>query len=151
MNQDFIIQRAWPEDAGQIAEFEKSNFGGEGFSIRQINYLISKAKGEVLIVKSERKIAASLILLSRKNSSQLRIYSLAVSPALRGKGMAKKMILHAEEKARKSGYKKLSLEVNENNLPAIQLYQACGFQFYRTKKAYYKDGSNALVMKKNLE
>lgn len=150
MSHNFLFQKASPDDAAQIAEFERSNFGEEGFSKKQISYLISKAKGEVLVAKISEKVVANLILLFRKNSRQLRIYSLAVSSQMRGKGLAKQMILLSEKWAKKMGMERLSLEVNENNRAAIQLYLSTGFQITQTKKEYYKDGSSALVMRKKL-
>jgi len=150
MKLQFHFQKALPEDVGQIAEFEKSNFGTEGFSKKQIRYLVINAKGEVVVIKISGEIVANLILLYRNKSKHARIYSLAVSPMMRGKGLAKHMIKYSEKKAKEMGLTKLSLEVSENNHAAIQLYISTGFQIVKTKKDYYKDGSNALVMKKTL-
>jgi len=151
MSLPFHFQKALPKDVEQVAELEKLCFGEEGFSKKQINYLIRKANGEVVVAIISGEIIASLILLFRKNSQQIRLYSLAVSPQMRGKGIAKEMISYSENKAKEMGLNKLSLEVNENNHSAIQLYQSAGFQFFQTKKDYYKDGSSALVMKKQID
>lgn len=43
----------------------------------------------------------------------------------------------------------LSLEVNENNLPAIHLYNKFGFENLGTRKNYYKN-QNAIIMTKLL-
>lgn len=43
----------------------------------------------------------------------------------------------------------LSLEVNEENLPAINLYKKFGFKDIGTRKNYYKD-KNGIIMKKVL-
>jgi ribosomal-protein-alanine N-acetyltransferase len=150
MNQHFHFQKALPADIAQIVDLEKLCFGIEGFSKNQINYLVSKAKGEVVVVKISSEIVASLILLYRKNSENLRIYSLVVSTEMRGKGLAKEMIFYSEKKAKSLGLKKLSLEVSENNQAAISLYQNAGFTIFQTKTQYYKDGSGALVMRKSV-
>ena len=44
----------------------------------------------------------------------------------------------------------LSLEVNEENLPAINLYKKFGFKDIGTRKNYYKD-KNGIIMKKRLK
>lgn len=150
MNQKFHFQKALPKDVDQIVELEKLCFGEEGFSKKQISYLIRKAKGEVVVIKISGEIVASLILLFRKNSRHIRLYSMLVSPEMRGKGLAKEMILYSEEKAKEMGLKKLSLEVNEKNHAAIQLYETVGFQIFHRKKNYYKDGNSAFVMRKIL-
>lgn len=41
------------------------------------------------------------------------------------------------------------LEVHEKNLPAIFLYSSLGFVQMRTRLAYYRDGSAALIFKKD--
>ncbi len=43
----------------------------------------------------------------------------------------------------------LSLEVNENNLPAIRLYKKFGFKNLGTRKNYYQN-QNAIIMTKKL-
>lgn len=40
----------------------------------------------------------------------------------------------------------IHLEVHCQNIPALKLYQKCGFEPIRTRKGYYKDGADALVM-----
>lgn len=148
MTGTFHFQKALPDNVNQIVALEKLCFGEEGFSKRQIDYLVRKAKGEVVVIIVSGEIAANLILLFRKNSKHIRIYSLAVDPKMRGKGLAREMINYAEKKASQLNINQLSLEVNEHNFSAIQLYQSSGFQVVQTKKIYYKDGSDALVMKK---
>ena len=44
--------------------------------------------------------------------------------------------------------KPISLEVNENNLPAISLYKKFGFKKVGFRKNYYKNHESALIMKK---
>lgn len=40
------------------------------------------------------------------------------------------------------------LEVEESNIAAIKLYEACGFKTTDKREKYYKDGGHALIMKK---
>jgi len=148
MNNNFYFQKALPEEVVQIAKLEQQCFGEEGFLKKQVDYLVRKAEGEVVVIKFSEKIVASLILLFRKGSRHIRIYSLAVSPDFRGKGLAKEMLVYSEKKASEMNLKQISLEVNEKNTGAIELYQKSGFQVYKTKNNYYKDGSKALVMRK---
>lgn len=42
--------------------------------------------------------------------------------------------------------KKTILEVRENNHYALNLYHKLGFKTIHTRKNYYKDGTNALIM-----
>ena len=38
------------------------------------------------------------------------------------------------------------LEVNAHNLAAVKLYEACGFETFSKRTAYYHDGADALMM-----
>ncbi len=44
----------------------------------------------------------------------------------------------------------VTLEVKDNNLKAIKLYQKCGFKQEHIRKKYYKDGRNAILMLKKM-
>ena len=57
----------------------------------------------------------------------INIHDLAVLPAYRGQGIGRKLLEEVELKAREMGCCKLTLEVQENNHRARQLYEAVGF------------------------
>lgn len=44
----------------------------------------------------------------------------------------------------------ITLEVNENNLPAIHLYEKYNFENIGLRKKYYNNIDNAIIMKKDL-
>jgi len=46
--------------------------------------------------------------------------------------------------------KTIFLEVGEKNIPAINLYLQFGLKQYNIRKNYYKNGENAILMKKSL-
>ncbi len=72
----------------------------------------------------------------------------AVLTEFRGKGIAKKLIGLALEKTLSCGVNSMMLEVRESNESAIGLYGKCGFEKISTRKKYYSDGENAVIMKK---
>lgn len=65
-------------------------------------------------------------------------------------GLAEKLINYTLDYAKSQHKQKMFLEVRENNLPAITLYQKLGFKKISTRKNYYSDGINALVYLKEL-
>ena len=53
----------------------------------------------------------------------------------------------AEEEAERCNMKSIRLDVYENNMPAIKLYEKYGFQSLGTRKGYYQDNNeDALIM-----
>lgn len=58
----------------------------------------------------------------------LNIHDLAVLPGRRGGGIGRALLSAAEEYAREQGHCKLTLEVQDDNTPALQLYTRFGFR-----------------------
>lgn len=58
----------------------------------------------------------------------LNIHDLAVLPEYRGRGVGRELLTAAEERARRAGCCKLTLEVQENNARARGLYRSFGFE-----------------------
>ena len=81
------------------------------------------------------------------------ILTLCVSPEYRRKTIAKQMIEKMCAYMKNFQVACLFLEVNVNNLPAIKLYEKCGFEKVGRRKDYYKTSAgrqDALVLKKKL-
>lgn len=145
---DLKIESATISDVKEIFALEKTCFEGEAFSKRQFYYLIAKAKSEFVIIRKNKKIIAYLIILKRKNSKQLRIYSLAIAPEARRLGIAKTLLDHADNLSKKEQIEAIFLEVSENNSAAINLYKKHGYLPTGKRPSYYSDGSDALLMGK---
>ncbi|MHA7111604.1 GNAT family N-acetyltransferase [Sunxiuqinia elliptica] len=141
------IRPAVAADLNELFHLEQLCFDAESFNRRQLRYLAHRANGLFWILTDEGRIAAFIILLERKNTEGLRVYSLAVSPAFRGRSYAQQMIQQALVLAQERAKRFLYLEVSEHNGAAIQLYRKLGFMETGRRKAYYKDGSAALLMR----
>ena len=141
------IRLASKADLKELFRLEQQCFGEESFSARQISYLATRSSGSFFVLTENGQMAGFLVLLRRKNSSGIRLYSLAVSPDFRGKNYAFTLLNKAVGFAQQEGKSRLLLEVSENNEAAIQLYHKFGFRITGKRKAYYKDGSTALLMR----
>ena len=74
----------------------------------------------------------------------INIHDLAVLPAYRGRGVARRLLAAVEDQARKLGCCKLTMEVQENNLRAKHVYTSAGFSHALTATA----GGGALYFTK---
>jgi ribosomal protein S18 acetylase RimI-like enzyme len=61
------------------------------------------------------------------------IANLAVSPPYRRRGIARQLLKTCEPTAKKWGFREIYLHVLENNVNAIALYDACGYQLHHTE------------------
>ena len=70
-------------------------------------------------------------------------HRVAVDPAFRGKGIARKFMVKAEELARKAGYKYLRVDTNIRNLAMQGLFKSLGYEYggevsFKNKPAIYE-------------
>jgi ribosomal protein S18 acetylase RimI-like enzyme len=76
----------------------------------------------------------------------INIHDFVVLPAVRGKGVGRRLLEAVEKKARELGCSKLTLEVMDNNHQALRMYQAAGFVRY----ALQEESGTAIFMSKPL-
>lgn len=136
-----MIKNASIEDLATLVSISQKSFQAP-WSSASFEAELYKSMSRVYIYMSGEQSVAFLIIWVIGNEGE--IVSLAVDPAWRGKGIAKKLIQHAFDSNK--GAKKWSLEVNPNNTPAINLYKKFKFERQRTIKNYYGQGQDALSM-----
>ena len=76
----------------------------------------------------------------------INVHDLAVLPTHRGNGVGRLLLSAVERKAREMGCCKVTLEVLENNRPAMRMYTAAGF----ARATYTKAAGGALFFAKKL-
>lgn len=83
-----------------------------------------------LVAYALRNFAAvwSIMDLREGRSDEFHIASIATAPESRGMGVGTKLLLHAEEEARKQQFSKVSLTVKQKNTGARKLYERLGYQ-----------------------
>jgi ribosomal protein S18 acetylase RimI-like enzyme len=80
-----------------------------------------------------------------------RLYSLAVAPSARGRGLAIRLVASAIQQTRGIGAAVLRLETRVDNHAAQRLFVRHGFTPLGRRPAYYEDGADALLYEKSLE
>lgn len=81
------------------------------------------------------------------------IMTIAVHPALQGRGAGRTLLGTLQSRARVRGAHWLMLEVRADNQAALAAYTSAGFTVLRTRKGYYRcsEGAiDALVMRKEV-
>jgi len=86
----------------------------------------------------------------RGAAGQYEITNLAVDPGYTRQGIGRALLAHALQELQALGASQVTLEVSTANEPARALYQSGQFITLGTRKKFYKDGSDALILGKNL-
>ena len=72
---------------------------------------------------------------------EAEVYDLATAPEYRHRGVATDLLAEMLEDVDTA-----FLEVRRSNVPAIALYEKCGFKITGERKGYYENGEDALLM-----
>jgi len=139
------IERVEPKDIKDIIEIEKNCFK-DPWSSFSFESELTNADSIFLKAIEDDKMIGYIII--RKLLDEFHIMNVAIAPEYRRKGFAQKLIDHMFENL--SSGKLLLLEVRKSNQAAISLYQKNGFTLLHTRKAYYSDGEDAVVMMKEI-
>ena len=89
-------------------------------------------------------------ICARGAAGQYEITNLAVAPGHTRQGIGRALLSHALEELKELGAGQVTLEVSAANQPARGLYQSGQFVVLGTRKKFYKDGSDALILGKRL-
>lgn len=77
---------------------------------------------------------------------EMQVLNVAVDPAYRRRGIAAALLRRAIAECRVRGMVSAWLEVRAGNKAAIALYGDLGFVVEGTRRRYYRDGEDALLM-----
>ncbi|MEZ5871435.1 MAG: ribosomal protein S18-alanine N-acetyltransferase [Nitratireductor sp.] len=153
----FHIEPARQDDLEAMAEIHAAGFL-ETWDENALAGLLASRGVSCLIARpysATGEVAA--FVLVRNSGEEAEIITIAVSPNWRGCGAGRALMDHVVRHLQAERARKLFLEVNEANRPALALYKAIGFRQVGTRKGYYKSPgksgnapSNALVMELEL-
>jgi ribosomal protein S18 acetylase RimI-like enzyme len=145
------IRVAELSDVETLLALEEECFSCDRLSRRSFRHHVQSPHSDLLIAStSTGQILAYGLVLKRQGTRLARLYSLAVSPQARGRGVAKQLLATLEACAAEDERHYMRLEVTKTNHSAIALYQACGYRVFGEYIDYYEDHSDALRMHKRV-
>lgn len=149
MPQNTPLRTAQASDLDALVELEKRCFTTDRLSRRSLRHFLTGEQHQLLVCGEP--VRAYILLLFRRGTSLARIYSLAVDPDWRGRGVARQLMQAAEQLARERQALFLRLEVAASNQAARALYSSLGYTIIDTLPEYYEDGGDGLRLEKRLE
>jgi ribosomal protein S18 acetylase RimI-like enzyme len=143
------ITLATSADVDTLTRLEPALFHTDRCSRRSFQRLIRLCR-VVVVRQPQGTIAGYAILLARRNSRKMRIYSFGIADDSRRRGLAGALLAQLEDMATAAGCHALTLEVGDTNTAAIGFYSKHGFYQYGFRLHYYEDGGHAILMRKSL-
>ncbi len=84
------------------------------------------------------------LLMLRHAGDEAEVFTIAVAPAARRRGLARALLETGYIALTALGVQRLLLEVAVDNLPAIALYRAEGFETAGRRPGYYRRGAGSV-------
>ena len=145
---NITLRRAQKNDLDQLVALEQACFSSDRLSRRSFRHWIDSDHCSFVVATDGGAVVGYCLILYFRGTTLARLYSVAVSPACRGRGIADRLIADGEVRAREAGRLFLRLEVDVNNSGAIRLYEKLGYKPFGFYPAYYEDAHDALRMQK---
>jgi len=146
----YRIRRATPADLPALVALERRAFNTDHLSRRQYRHHITNTSAAVLAAVDAGGLLGKAVVFFRQNTVVARLYSIAVAPEARGRGVGEALVGAVERTARAHGCKRLRLEVRQDNAGAIRLYERLGYRRFGAYAGFYEDGADAWRYEKEL-
>jgi ribosomal-protein-alanine N-acetyltransferase len=145
-----IIRAFRVSDLPHVLRIERASFGAEGYSAATFLAHAFRDRRGLFVAESEEHEVMGYVLVrlglrwlgSRKGG----ITSIAVAPALRRRGIGRRLLQHAIAYLGEHHVDAADLEVNVSNLAAQSLYESLGFRRCRLLPHYYGPSRDGLQM-----
>ena len=148
---DIRIRRAAPADLDDLVRIEERVFATDRVPRRSFRRFLASPSSVLTVAVRDGTIVGYALVLFRANSEVARLYSIAVVPPARRRGVGVALLAAAEATAHARGCRALRLEVHEKNAAAIARYRKAGYALFGRHAAYYADRGDALRFEKRLK
>jgi len=143
------MRTAGIEDLPILQQIENICFQEERYSAEDLAAILEEDGFETILADADGPIGSAIVNY-RQELIAAQLVSLAVLPQYRGQGIAHALLVEAEGRVRARGARKMVLQVEVINVPAMNLYLHHGFNIEGVIGDYYGSGRDAFFMIKVL-
>ncbi|WP_103105171.1 GNAT family N-acetyltransferase [Brevibacillus reuszeri] len=93
-------------------------------------------RGDCFVAAKGEEIVGVYVLIKTRPDT-IELVNVAVDEGQQGQGIGKKLVLHAIEEAKASGYKTIEIGTGNSSLDQLALYQKCGFRMTWIDKDFF--------------
>jgi len=139
-----MIRVATVADLDGLVELERRCFTLDRMSRRSFRHVLTRGKASTLIWELDGSLGGYSLTLFSRATATCRLYSIAVDPAMRGRGAAKELLNAAEREALQRGCVSMRSEVRKDNAASLALFRSKGYSLFDEVADYYEDHMDAL-------
>lgn len=138
-----IIRKFAPTDLKRVFEIENMSFD-QSYGINMFQQLYEMGIG--FLVAEHEGYVIGYVMFWIKYENQGHIISIAVDKNYRRMGAGTQLLVKAIAILALLPIETIYLEVNENNIGAVEFYKNFNFKIDRVVPGYYENGDGAIVM-----
>jgi [ribosomal protein S18]-alanine N-acetyltransferase len=138
------LRPATPDDVDAVSALEAALFGSDAWSVQAVREELTGPR-RVAVVACDPEVVGYAVTMTAGDVVDLQ--RIAVHPEHRRGGVAHRLLARVVDD---SAAERLLLEVSAVNEGALAFYAAEGFTVIARRRAYYRDGSDALVLQRPL-
>jgi [ribosomal protein S18]-alanine N-acetyltransferase len=136
------IRPATDADVDAVAALEVEIFGTDAWSPASVRAEVAAASRQCFVAVDDGEIRGYVVVRDAGDVADLQ--RIAVTPPMRRRGLGARLLRHCDV----SAHERTLLEVRADNVAAIGFYRREGFTEIARRRAYYADGSDAVVMQR---
>lgn len=123
---------------------------GENYTKQTFSYLLSEPNNLSYRTVTPNGEIVGFVFITVTNEGTGHITTIGIAPEHRRRGLAQKLLLHAEEALMKREINTIFLEVRVDNMPAQNLYRQLGYAVVQRLPKYYNSVDDGFLMVKSL-
>ncbi len=123
---------------------------GEHYTKHTFAYLLDEPNCLSYRVVTPQEAIVGFVFVMTNDDGTGHITTIGVAPEHRRRGLANKLLNHAENALRKRGINTVRLEVRASNAAAQNLYRQRGYSTVQKLENYYNNSENGFLMVKSL-
>ena len=141
----YLVRPFHPSDLRRVLAIERAGFGEWAWDRNLFaEYARSCGGGFLVALEGDKVIGYCIACVSRGAAS---VESIAVAPAVQGRGAADALLRAALKCLRNQGITRVTLMVKVTNERALAFYEKSGFRKLRRVPRYYEDGADGVLMR----
>lgn len=138
-----IVRPACHRDVPEVSALEAELFGRDAWSPRLVEgELTHELRRAVVAVVGETVVGYAVLFVV---GDTVDLHRIGVSLHHQRRGIASELLAALDLET----HPQVLLEVRADNAPAIALYESAGFVAVSTRRHYYADGGDALLMRRD--
>jgi [ribosomal protein S18]-alanine N-acetyltransferase len=142
------LRPATPADVPALTALEDELFGADGWSESAVLDELEGPGRHAVVAADDDEVVGYAVTMRSADLADLQ--RIGVRPDRRRQGIARTLLDEALAHARDEGATRMLLEVSARNTDALAFYAAADFVEIDRRRRYYRDGSDAVVMRRSL-